>query len=407
MAKKINSLLHVTHNDSDAVGCALVEEFIFPTKTLDKKSRIYVAAGAANADKVILSELFQVKFSYIEEAREYIRSEKEEHDYRCQHAYDMLLISDHDISKEMADFLNEYMESMRNTENEFQVFLVDHHSHALINELQDKYDWVYVTHYTHESACSFMLSKYVKSVLYEYSHIDEDFFKGFPEFKCLSILVRLIAFYDTFTYKDEPEVYNRFLEIFKGTPNIYGAEYIANVIRYKNFVSDVVDDLIDYYFQYFEFNNDGIKYKSAYGGEFISTKIMPQDFTYINRSIVPTVYKKYLSDIEKKAKVINFHAFGQQHNCVVFLSCRGDNISDACYDIINSHPAISMAMVIFPESKEISLRSNGSIDVSKIAYSLKGGGHPKAAGFHANNETMLYLIDVYYRGEDLSKYAVI
>ena len=404
MKKKINSLLHITHIDSDAVGCALVDEFIFPTKSLDKKGRVYVKAGATYADKVILSELFQSKFSSIEEAIECVKKEQEYHEYPYYHAYDMLLVSDHDISIEMADFLNNYMELVKNTEHEFQVFLIDHHSHGLVNQLHDKYDWVYLTKDKYESACSFMLSKYVRSVLYAYSQIDEDYFVGYAEYRCLEILIRLIAFYDTFTYKDEPENYNNFLDIFRGTSNIYGADYIGNVIRYKDNIGVVVDELISYYFQNFDEN---FKHKNDISSEFIEKKIMPSEFTYINQSIVPTIYKKYLKDIEKKARVVNFRAFDEEHKCVVFLSCRGDNISDACYDIIKSYPNISMAMVIFPESKEISLRSDGSIDVSKIAYSLKGGGHPKAAGFHATTGVVLYLINSYYQGEELLKYVKI
>lgn len=404
MTKKINSLLHITHNDSDAVGCALVDGFIFPSRTLDKKARVYVAAGAEYADKVILAELFHSKFSSIKEARECIRKEQENFGYSYYHNYDMLLISDHDVSIEMADFLNEYMSSTINTEHEFHVFLIDHHSHKLINELYDKYDWIYLTRDKHQSACSFMLSKYVSSVLFQYSQIEENHFVGYDEYKCLEILIRLIAFYDTFSYKDDPVLYDDYLNIFRGSSVIYKADYIANVIHYKDNVSVVVDELESYYFQYFDENYN---HKTEFGSDFVKKKIMPFDFHYINQSIIPTVYRKNLKDIEKKAKVVNFNAFGETCRCVIFLSCRGDNISDSCYDIIKRYPAISMAMVIFPESEEISLRSDGTIDVSKVACSLKGGGHPKAAGFHANTEVMLYLINSYYHGEELTKYVKI
>ena len=46
-----------------------------------------------------------------------------------------------------------------------------------------------------------------------------------------------------------------------------------------------------------------------------------------------------------------------------------------------NHPPFSLVWQRDKNRIEVSLRSNGDLDVSKIASKFKGGGHKNAAGF--------------------------
>ncbi len=68
--------------------------------------------------------------------------------------------------------------------------------------------------------------------------------------------------------------------------------------------------------------------------------------------------------------------------------------SDACVNLIRSLATVELAILLIEEQEgfKVSLRSKTRIDVSRIAVSMGGGGHKRAAGFtvrHKNTEKII------------------
>lgn len=434
-----HSILHITHNDSDAIGCALIEELLYPKEVMEYKNLVVVEAGASYADKVIITELLGLELSFMKSIKEFYESKDleskkflfireliETHFSEGKLKYDFLLISDHNISEEMAYFLDYlkrdllvYMDQSTNPIT-FDLMLFDHHDSA--RDLE-KYSWVYMPPYVlnegfrNVSACHLMYTKmnmigkyspitlHSASMMVNVSDVNQ-MGLSMSEMQSLWKVILLISYYDTFSYKEEKELYEKMLSDNFPIGTNYSADYVSNALEIYEF-QKVLDDLVSWYKENIRYINHSDSFPSIERDmkhSFSDGKIFPPDIEFINEKVVKEIkFKNYL-DIYRKARVIKFVFEGFLYDCVVFISCRGDYVSEEMYELIHSNEKIHMGIIIFPESMEISLRSDGTVNVSEIAVSLGGGGHVKASGFHANKETIMFLMATYYSGEFLWKY---
>lgn len=444
-------LLHITHDDSDAIGCALVEELFFPEKFMETKTLVTVNAGAKYADEVILRDLLHLDDdSFIHEIYNIHNDLPTEiaietifdnmyrfvtSNYRNSNIdYDLLIISDHDVSQEMAFFLNIFMlvyaKALENKEFddcddqvEFEVLMFDHHKSAYT--LFYDYDWVYMPEpgVKDFSACFVMYNS--KEILMSKSplqllptasctvSIDGKTMLGLnqKEIDALEKVVWLISYYDTFAYKKEKTSYENMLKNFFPDGDIYTADYVSNALEVYSF-DDVLKELKYWYTQnlmYVKNNETGAMEivrcdKTSDNYFFEKGYIFPPKIEFINENVIKEQKFHLFQDIYLKARIIKFGYENNLHDCVVFLSCRGDYVSEEMFDLISKNDNIHIGIIIFPESKEISLRSDGTVDVQKIAREFGGGGHQEAAGFHVDTDQMLMLLKTYYSGELYSAY---
>ena len=166
-AKKL-FCVHFTHNDADALGCVLVQEFNRQYQTIN----IFCNAGDNDPDNKII---------------EYFKNPENK-------VPNMLLISDIGITEETATMLENMRDSLKKNQNhDMRLVLVDHHA---TNRLMEKHDWCFVMekdeHGVPMSACKFMLN-YVLSgeIAPEYVNI-------------LKIVIEKISRYDTWEWKRNP-----------------------------------------------------------------------------------------------------------------------------------------------------------------------------------------------------------
>ncbi len=69
------------------------------------------------------------------------------------------------------------------------------------------------------------------------------------------------------------------------------------------------------------------------------------------------------------------------------------HINEVCHHLLKTTGAGVVAN-INPKTRSVSLRSRGGVDVSQIAEKLGGGGHPRAAGFGYDKDSIEKLIQV-------------
>lgn len=161
MKKKV---IHVTHNDSDAVGCTLVANII---PGYEVKETYFCPAGGG-ADEQIKS-IFENETSNI--------------DF-------LLLITDNSITEETAEFLL----NIQNNNPDLELLLIDHH---ISNKLGEKYDWISVD--TRNAACLNLL-EYIDRVF----HISETY----EHYTNLYDTIISISRYDTWQWKTSPINYD-------------------------------------------------------------------------------------------------------------------------------------------------------------------------------------------------------
>lgn len=140
------------------------------------------------------------------------------------------------------------------------------------------------------------------------------------------------------------------------------------------------------------------KFKRPYTREILATINLPDfDFEKWNKLIKEIENKKTRKKyIEAGKKIVEYQdeviaglvaqakevKFGRYKTLVVNSSLLISEIGNA---LIKKMPPMAVIWFEAGKKKVVSLRSNGEVDVSKIAEKYGGGGHKKAAGFSLKN----------------------
>lgn len=343
--------IHITHNDADALGCALSLDVLIP----DYKFTHYFCN--ANEADAVFKDIFD-----------------ESEDY----AY--IIISDISISLESAEVISEYQKK-----HDTYIHMVDHHptnpcKHVewmtfVTTEYYAKYDMG-----LNVSACYGiyeLFSGRKLSLLVNHGITESDSYE-LTKIKCLGLLIESISRYDTWEWKEH------------GLPH---DDAIPNIIKFIGF-EFTYRSLYEYYI-----------YNEKTAGRILLENYrmvtpMPEQFYAIYDVIS---LNKTLS-IQKSLLNVRCFKFMIYDAAIFYGNSLYDNeISDK---ICNEFPSIDIAIMLYPESMTVSFRtSKEDINVGLIAKKLGGGGHQKASGAKLDTvSTMMSFIRNYYDAIPISEY---
>ena len=120
-------------------------------------------------------------------------------------------------------------------------------------------------------------------------------------------------------------------------------------------------------------------------------KFLPFDVLVEHEDIIKAMRSREKAAIDQVLKpeyVIS--GTDSQNRNVAFFVTSGANASEACHQLLESDKSFDYAVAINPQYDKIDLRSReDGPDVSKIAQSFNGGGHPHAAGFILHLKNLL------------------
>lgn len=160
--------LHITHNDADAVGCAIVVSYIDPTNI--EWDHAYNNVHGA-------SEAIEKLFFGADEGK-----------------YEHLIISDISITEEVAEKLDRY----KNEHPNFNLCLVDHHK---TNKLAGKYPWVSVI--VEDKGIKVSAAYNLFNIFY--TRILESSIKEDINILVIDEVIQSISRYDTWEWKKHPK----------------------------------------------------------------------------------------------------------------------------------------------------------------------------------------------------------
>lgn len=185
--------LHITHNDSDAVGCTVVASFMPDIEWTN------VYCKVTGADKA-LEENFMSD--------------------DIKEKPDMVIISDIGISDEMAEKLEAY----RVNNPSFELHLIDHH---ITNTLPSKYSWAYVRV---QNEAGIMTSAALNMLEIFDDKLKESVYEGeYDQYQfALEDVIESISRYDTWEWKKHPVDYKE--DEFKIITDELGCEEASSLI---------------------------------------------------------------------------------------------------------------------------------------------------------------------------------
>lgn len=175
------------------------------------------------------------------------------------------------------------------------------------------------------------------------------------------------------------------------------SEGFYSLIRYKEFI-DCVDDVDRWQHQLKESNDIGTLHGILGVNLFIERFFKTSSILLTNEEkfVIHLENIKYIDFLkEKKSSVIiKDKKFNNINYRIGFVYAGGSYRSKLGNDLCNDHD-LNIDAIIMISNDYISMRSNGKVDVSRIATKYGGGGHYSAAGMGTYNiigNTLLDLI---------------
>ena len=336
--------IHITHNDADAVGCALVVSSF--DHVYDFVENTYFCA-IGKQDKVLLSAL--------------------EKDIENNNIPEYIIITDISLSESTCDYLEELSRN-----HNIKLLGIDHHA---TNNLNEKYEWFKVYKEKYYQDKRFPNGTSLSAAMYMLIYLCKEYDVIPP--KAIYTLIDMISRYDTWEWKNQPYEYEG---IYAGIKE----DVIATICKFMGPEKTFME-----------------LYKLHKPYSFNPSKLYPDLFQSIydvevgNRNYI-------LSKVDSKIRLITM----DNYTCALFIS--DNNYSNDIADYIkNTYDFIDMSIAIYPNSNRISFRpGSDDIDVGKLAEEkYNGGGHPKAAGAIISDESMAGFMHLYYmHSKPLEKY---
>lgn len=331
----MGKILHITHDDADALGCALVAEFI--------------------------PEIYQdVYFNNVRDADNAINEALGEN-LDNPNEYEKILITDISISDEMAEKLDKL---------DIEVELIDHHK---TNKLNEKYSWATVEseyEIVPSSASGIIYREYLSEIPLKLA-------------KALKPFIMMIERYDTWEWKNHPQ------------QSLYfsGKEEYINILVRKLGVKFTFDLLKVYILNCSEniiMSDNERKIENLFP-EFAYNMIMNEIKT---RTKILDEFGKEVVKLSLTCITIK-----RTYSCRLFLSNNlytNEKLSKIYTEDPTCDIAISLDPVNLTVSLRAS--NDNDIDVSEVAKEFgHGGGHKKAAGAKISIRRCASLISKYYR----------
>lgn len=325
-------IIHITHNDGDAIGCALVAQNLYSDS--DIMENTYFCSIGTTDDKI--NELLEEGIP------------------------DALLISDIAISEEMATKLEQIHE-----ESGMEILGIDHHQTNKLCENHDDWwiinsgkvlDEMITNEYTTISAAEILLKVFKESSYTGVSPV-------------LEKLIKMISRYDTWNWRYFPYSWDE-----------------------CNITDDVVPQICQEMGAYNCYNAIKDMYKQDINGDVIATEDnMVPDYFLTLYDIHKRNEERYFKTLEVKCKVTIMHEL-----VYAIIFCENNVSNAAAEYIYNTYDFVDVVVIVYMSSGQIGLRTcKPDIDVSELAKVWKGGGHPKAAGTDLPPTEMLALSATY------------
>ena len=346
--KSNRQVLHITHNDGDGVGCALVTRFMVSAGR--DTYFCNTGNGADNASDVLMDIVANGQIG----------------------KYTDIIISDVSIRDDVADTIESYCK-----ENDVRLLMVDHHP---TNKLSETHDWVIMSKPIDgvpvSAAATLALVLNGKSMLkFTYFSSETDitrvsfdhvFGSKHPNMShTFSYWITMISRYDTWEWKKHP------------WSGVY-EDHVTNMIKYTNPIA-TCDHLTE----------------CIYNGTLVSDVM--KRYTHMRNSELDEFYKKCIAN--KTFVTMEFHGY----KTIAYMVIGETGINDIKERLLKNFVNVDIVMAIDPKSRNISLRCRDGHDVGKIAAEYGGGGHAGAAGANNIDHREFYecILTSYYKAQPI------
>lgn len=371
--------IHFTHNDSDAIGCAVLASLA----ALYEYDTVFNSNGSI--DKNIMDFISLYEAGIIETE------------------YKNILITDISLKEETANTLQDFAEA-----HEIRLLLIDHH---VTNKMAENYPWAIVTAsrldimsdventpYNVDELISATgiigeMNKWVNA-----PHLYTTVLNPFSE-PSMSRMVRLntegfvISFNDVDNCKalyDAAMAYAKEISRYdtwewQRRPKMYDENFTSVLLTFislKELYKQIAVNLVDYKTPY----ND--MHRFLYD---IYIKKVQDDLKYARNNMVVVNPGKIPALAEYKVGIIMEPTY----------------YSEVANTLCKENLDIDIIVILFPSTRTISLRSiREDLNLGRLCERIyKGGGHPKAAGAKLSPNDFMNILGIYYEGNELRKLA--
>ena len=369
-----NHTYHITHNDSDALGCALVVDFYYLRNSL-----VQTNYNSIETSKDVISNLVNcLEIIYGINNIEVDTNTDEEFikfkEYTFGWLYDSsevicipknIIITDLPVDPFMLDRLDKIAQK-----GDINLLYIDHHASNLENNL--RYPWCHVKA-TDEQSVPRSACKYLYDYLIDnYGNIieDNDTFKS----AVIKNLINDISRYDTWLWKNDP----------KTKPNENYATVLINNYGDIKTVHDLIFENIC---------NDDIENDLCDIPEFAT-------LINIDRDKRNLYIKKYMKNVVYFTDAINICIADEQYRNTRFAMIILPEIySNDIMVNIYLNTDIDIVIGIFPTSRTVSFRRNPNCNIDLGEFAKRyygGGGHKAASGAKLSTETFMMFLTTYY-----------
>lgn len=348
-------IIHFTHIDSDAVGCAVslntfsdnIEETIYCETTKAQEQLDKFLSENSYPSEYYVAVFSDIGFTDIEEIKESVGFFKR------------VYFIDHHKTNKMMD------EEVRNSFPENCYFLMK-------TEINDKM-----------VSAAYLLGLLV----YNYNKdVDEKILTEWMDF------LFEISNYDTYNFKNRDDL-----------PRSFNEDVTSNVISAKKWVEAGTElpDLLKEISDMFSRNIFSGTYRYTLPN---LTQCFLTSFL-IHRVSSLKLFTKNIRTVEFDDSIPELSGF--KTNIIAVDKCE---FSNSLFEVMyKSGVNSNNALILFKENKVVSFRSAiGGMDVSRLAVNLGGGGHEHAAGAHLDNNEDLFnkILTVYEEAPELTEEAV-
>lgn len=379
-----DQILHITHNDSDAVGCALVVEYYIKQEKYKTDDKRYLYLPVHNFNSVISAKekiqllnnvlsclVWNDDAKYDNETTISADALKQFKELTLGYNYDdmgllelpgKIMVTDLAIDITLMDTLAKLCKQF-----EIEFLYVDHHTSNLNNHSPWKFFHIEATDENNipRSACKYLYDLIIDKLYNtEIIHNFDAFYK----------IINDISRYDTWLWKTDPD---------EGDEN-----HTTILINEIGSVSEAFNEI-----RYQLLMQENIT-TSLQDIERFSTLIECN----LNRK--DQVIKKYLKntvyDLGYNLGFNNRALTTVKFALVVLPDNFGNDIMEAIYT--SKDQKVDVVIGLYPATRSLSFRRAyySSIDVSKIASIYGGGGHAAAAGATLDSESFIRFLKYYY-----------
>ena len=376
---KYLGVIHITHNDADAVGCAVVAAILLPQ--FDFLNNTYFCAIGTQDEK--------------------LNSLLDEYDEKGI-IPDLVVISDISISKETAIRLKGYKDRGTN------LIGVDHHGTNTIRTDEESTlswftvlsgncieDWRFPDEKLKISAAMILDIEIRKTMRYD-KNLNEIFIHNREKAAlAFEVMIDMISRYDTWEWKEHPYDYtsnpkltdfhiNYQEDIFNEATRFLGTEraFCELYEHFNKFTKDIVD---------------------------LPLKVMPIPEIFLTiYNINKNKREKYLKELPEKTRI----RLDSSSNHIIASFVNENDFTNAASEYLyNLLDEIDYVEILYPSSNTVSYRTyKNTINLGLLAknnYGGKGGGHDKAAGTkEIPDDTYASIMLTFYHSMKLSTYLL-